>query len=43
MAFVTFVFFQVFNLLNVRHYTRSIFSRETLHNRSAFIASAGDH
>jgi Ca2+-transporting ATPase len=40
MAFVTFVFFQVFNLLNVRHYTRSIFSRETLHNPSAFIASA---
>jgi Ca2+-transporting ATPase len=38
MAFVTFVFFQVFNLLNVRHDTRSVFSRETLHNRSAFIA-----
>jgi Ca2+-transporting ATPase len=40
MAFVTFVFFQVFNLLNVRHDTRSVFSRETLHNRSAFIAMA---
>jgi Ca2+-transporting ATPase len=40
MAFVTFVFFQVFNLLNVRHYTRSVFSRETLHNPSAFIATA---
>ncbi|MFC7722459.1 HAD-IC family P-type ATPase [Nonomuraea recticatena] len=39
MAFVTFVFFQVFNLLNVRHDLRSIFSRETLHNRSAFIAT----
>src|SRR6185436_3198958 len=31
MAFVTFVFYQVFNLLNVRHYTRSVFSRQTLH------------
>jgi P-type Ca2+ transporter type 2C len=40
MAFVTFVFFQVFNLLNVRHDIRSIFSRETLHNLSAFIATA---
>jgi len=40
MAFVTFVFFQVFNLLNVRHYTRSVFSRETLHNVSAFVATA---
>jgi P-type Ca2+ transporter type 2C len=40
MAFVTFVFFQVFNLLNVRHYTRSVFSRETLHNASAFVAIA---
>jgi Ca2+-transporting ATPase len=39
MAFVTFVFFQAFNLLNVRHFTRSVFSRETLHNRSAFIAT----
>jgi P-type Ca2+ transporter type 2C len=40
MAFVTFVFFQVFNLLNVRHYIRSVFSRETLHNASAFVAIA---
>ncbi|WP_055695257.1 cation-translocating P-type ATPase, partial [Streptomyces prasinopilosus] len=40
MAFVTFVFFQVFNLLNVRHDTRSVFSRETLQNSSAFIATA---
>ena len=40
MAFVTFVFFQVFNLLNVRSFTRSVFSRETLHNRSAFVATA---
>ena len=39
MAFVTFVFFQAFNLLNVRHDTRSIFSRETLENRSAFVAT----
>ena len=40
MAFVTFVFFQAFNLLNVRHDTRSVFSRETLENRSAFLATA---
>jgi Ca2+-transporting ATPase len=40
MAFATFVFFQVFNLLNVRHYTRSVFSRQTLHNSSAFVATA---
>jgi Ca2+-transporting ATPase len=40
MAFATFVFFQVFNLLNVRHDTRSVFSRETLHNTSAFVATA---
>jgi Ca2+-transporting ATPase len=39
MAFVTFVFFQVFNLLNVRHDTRSMFSRETLSNTSAFVAT----
>ena len=32
MAFVTFVFFQVFNLLNVRDDLRSVFSRETLNN-----------
>jgi Ca2+-transporting ATPase len=40
MAFVTFVFFQVFNLLNVRNDRRSAFSRETLENPSAFIATA---
>ncbi|MFF3868272.1 cation-translocating P-type ATPase [Micromonospora sp. NPDC001898] len=40
MAFVTFVFFQVFNLLNVRHLSRSVFARETLRNPSAFIAVA---
>jgi P-type Ca2+ transporter type 2C len=40
MAFATFVFFQVFNLLNVRHDTRSVFSRETLENTSAFVAAA---
>ncbi len=40
MAFVTFVFFQVFNLLGVRHDTRSMFSRETLRNTSAFVATA---
>ncbi|MHA6781911.1 cation-translocating P-type ATPase [Pseudonocardia saturnea] len=39
MAFVTFVFFQVFNLLGVRHETRSMFSRETLRNTSAFVAT----
>jgi len=39
MAFVTFVFFQVFNLLNVRHDTRSVFSRETLENAPAFVAT----
>jgi Ca2+-transporting ATPase len=39
MAFVTFVFFQAFNLLNVRHDSRSVFSRETLTNRSAFLAA----
>jgi Ca2+-transporting ATPase len=40
MAFATFVFFQAFNLLNVRHDTRSAFRRETLENRSAFVATA---
>ena len=40
MAFVTFVFFQVFSLLNVRHPTRSVFTRETLENSSAFVAIA---
>jgi P-type Ca2+ transporter type 2C len=40
MAWVTFVFFQVFNLLNVRNDRRSAFSREALENRSAFVATA---
>ncbi len=40
MAFATFVFCQVFNLLGVRHETRSVFSRETLHNTSALVATA---
>jgi P-type Ca2+ transporter type 2C len=40
MAFVTFVFFQAFNLLNVRSDTRTVFSRQTLENRSAFTATA---
>ena len=39
MAFVTFVLFQAFNLLNVRSDIRSVFSRETLENRSAFLAT----
>jgi Ca2+-transporting ATPase len=39
MAFVTFVLFQAFNLLNVRSDIRSVVSRETLHNRSAFLAT----
>ncbi len=40
MAFATFVFCQVFNLLGVRHETRSAFSRETLHNTPALVATA---
>jgi P-type Ca2+ transporter type 2C len=39
MAFATFVFFQAFNLLNVRNETRSVFTRETLDNPSAFVAT----
>jgi len=39
MAFVTFVFFQAFNLLNVRNDIRSVFRRETLENTSAFVAT----
>ncbi|MFI6297319.1 calcium-translocating P-type ATPase, PMCA-type [Nonomuraea sp. NPDC050790] len=38
MAFVTFVFFQVFNLVNVRNDLRSAFHRETFSNRSTFVA-----
>jgi Ca2+-transporting ATPase len=40
MAFATFVFFQAFNLLNVRSDLRSVFSRDTLANKSAFAATA---
>jgi Ca2+-transporting ATPase len=40
MAFVTFVFFQTFNLLNVRSDRRSVFTRETLANKSAYAATA---
>ena len=40
MAWVTYVFFQVYNLLNVRNDLRSAFSRETLEHRSAFAATA---
>ncbi|MGP3965293.1 cation-translocating P-type ATPase [Nonomuraea sp. 3N208] len=39
MALVTFVFFQAFNLLNVRHPTPSLFHRETLHNTNPLIAT----
>ncbi|MEV4890639.1 HAD-IC family P-type ATPase [Nonomuraea sp. NPDC055795] len=38
MAFVTFVFFQVFNLVNVRNDLRSAFHRDTFSNRSTFVA-----
>jgi len=40
MAFVTFVFFQAFNMLNVRNDLRSVFGHETLENRSALAATA---
>ncbi len=40
LAFTTFVFFQVFNLLNVRSPHESVFSRETFANPSAFVATA---
>jgi P-type Ca2+ transporter type 2C len=40
MAFVTIVLFQAVNLLNVRSDIRSVFSRETLENRSALSATA---
>jgi Ca2+-transporting ATPase len=33
------VLFQAFNLLNVRSDTRSVFTRETLENKSAFLAT----
>jgi Ca2+-transporting ATPase len=39
MAFVTFVFFQAFNLLNVRDDRLSVFRRQTLENISALVAT----
>ena len=38
LAFTTFVFYQVFNLLNVRSDTQSVFSIQTLTNRSIWVA-----
>ncbi|MBD7994115.1 cation-translocating P-type ATPase [Arthrobacter sp. Sa2CUA1] len=38
MAFTTFVFFQVFNLLNVRSETSSLFSLQTFTNRTIWLA-----
>ncbi|NUR91628.1 MAG: ATPase, partial [Nonomuraea sp.] len=38
MALVTFVCFQAFNLLTVRHPTRSLFHRETLRNVNPLLA-----
>ena len=38
LAFTTFVFYQVFNLLNVRSDTNSVFSIQTLTNRSIWVA-----
>ena len=40
LAFTTFVFFQVFNLLNVRSDTHSVFSLQTFTNRSIWLALA---
>jgi P-type Ca2+ transporter type 2C len=40
MAFASFVFFQAFNLLNVRDEIRSVFTRQALDNPSAFVATA---
>ncbi|TYB64869.1 HAD-IC family P-type ATPase [Nonomuraea sp. PA05] len=39
MALVTFVFFQAFNLLTVRHPTRSLFHRETLRHPQPLVAT----
>ncbi len=39
MAFATFVFFQVFNLLGVRHETRSVLTVDTLRNTAALVAT----
>jgi len=38
LAFTTFVFYQVFNLLNVRSDTHSVFSLQTFTNRSIWVA-----
>ena len=38
LAFTTFVFYQVFNLLNVRSDTHSVFSLQTFTNRSIWLA-----
>jgi Ca2+-transporting ATPase len=38
LGFTTFVLFQVFNLLNVRSETRSVFSARTFTNRSVWVA-----
>ena len=38
LAFTTFVFYQVFNLLNVRSDTHSVFSIQTLTNRGIWVA-----
>jgi Ca2+-transporting ATPase len=40
MAFATFVFFQAFNLLNLRSDTGSVFTRATFENRWTFIATS---
>ncbi|TFD31710.1 cation-translocating P-type ATPase [Cryobacterium cryoconiti] len=40
LAFTSFVFFQVFNLLNVRSDTHSVFSLQTFTNRSIWLALA---
>ena len=38
MAFNTFVLFQFFNILNVRHERQSVFHRSTFTNRSLWLA-----
>ncbi|NOJ60943.1 cation-transporting P-type ATPase [Arthrobacter sp. 260] len=38
LAFTTFVFFQIFNLLNVRSETGTVFSLQTFTNRSIWVA-----
>jgi P-type Ca2+ transporter type 2C len=38
LAFTTFVFFQVFNLLNVRSESGSVFALQTFTNRSIWLA-----